>query len=163
MDAVCDLIGTIAKYTKQSMATYFETFYPLLLKFTKSSRSHSDRAMAIGCIGEVIGELGPGAMKYVETMLPVAMENLQDAMEGVRRNSAFCIGMFVQSLGKALAPTHFAQILHALYPLCALQVTVSGATNSGGADADNAISTVAHMVRAGLPEHIPLSQVQNSS
>ena len=53
MDAACDLIGTCAKHCGAQIDQYFASFFPALLKFTKSSRSYTDRAMAIGCIGEV--------------------------------------------------------------------------------------------------------------
>jgi hypothetical protein len=71
MDSVSDLIGALAKTIGTDFEPYFATFFPLLLKFTKPTRSHSDRSMAIGCFGEVIAEIGPLAVKYADSILPI--------------------------------------------------------------------------------------------
>ncbi len=71
MDSVTELIGALAKNIGADFEPYFSAFHPLLLKFTKQSRPHSDRAMAIGCDAEVISEIGPKATAYAETLLPI--------------------------------------------------------------------------------------------
>jgi hypothetical protein len=77
-------------------------------------------------------------------------------MEAVRRNSAFCLGVLIDSTGKALGP-NFLQILQWLYPLCVRKANQL-AFDTGGADIDNALSAVSKMIRIA-PELVPLEQV----
>jgi hypothetical protein len=82
---------------------------------------------------------------------------LTDQMESVRRNCAYCVGVLVQATGLALAP-HFMSILQALYPLCTRSVDKM-TSDTGGADVDNALSSVARIINVGGPALIPLPQV----
>jgi hypothetical protein len=87
----------------------------------------------------------------------VIVQGLQDSTEAVRRNSAFCVGVLIESTGTALVE-HFPSILQMLHPVCIRTCDLSGASDSGGADIDNAISAVARMVKFA-PSSLPLSQV----
>jgi hypothetical protein len=156
MDALTDLIGELAKVLKENFVTYFDEFQKHLLKFTKPSRTHSDRSMAIGCYAEVVAEIGPAAVKYADFLLPVIQASLTDSMEGVRRNSAFCVGVLVQSTGSALS-SQFIHILQWLHPLC-VRKDSQKTSDVGGADVDNALSAVARMIRTA-PTLIPLAHV----
>jgi len=162
IDSVTDLVGELAKVMKAEFVPYFRVFHKALLKFTKPSRPHSDRAMAIGCYAEVLAELGGAAvMEYAEVLLPVVRVGCTDTMESVRRNSAFCLGVFVESTGPALSG-YFLQMLTWLHPLCvrpAGQQVVGGGADVGGADVDNALSAVAKMIRVAPAGLIPLDQV----
>ena len=156
MDSVSDLIGALAKNIGAEFEPYFSAFHPLLLKFTKATRPYSDRAMAIGCYAEVFAEIGPKAALYADTLLPILEVSLKDSMEGVRRNAAFCLGVLVEATGTYLS-SHIMQMLSWLYPLCSMRE--SQPTNDmGGADIDNAISSVARMINT-LQTLIPLDQV----
>jgi hypothetical protein len=108
--------------------------------------------MAIGCFAEVIHEIGPDSTRYIDTLLPILQMGLEDKMEGVRRNCAYCINSMVQSAPEFMKP-HFMGILKCLGPLCTRDPTKAG-SDVGGADIDNAISTVATMIiadRASIP------------
>jgi importin-4 len=157
MDAVTDLIGAFAKAIGPPFAQYFDAFVPPLMKFTDPLRPHSDRSMAIGCFAEVIMELGPDSAKYVDAIVPVIQAGLADSMEGVRRNSAFCVGALVESLGAALTAAHIVQFAQWLQPLC-VRDEAKKAADMGGADIDNAISAIVRMVRK-VPGVLPLEQV----
>jgi hypothetical protein len=61
---VCDLIGSVAKCAGPIIIPFFDTFFELLLKFTRESRPYTDRSIAIGCIGEVLGEIGENAVHF---------------------------------------------------------------------------------------------------
>jgi hypothetical protein len=128
------------------------------MKFTKPSRSFSDRAMAIGCYGEVFAEIGANAtLQFAEVILPVVQRGCADIMESVRRNSAFCLGIIVETTGTALSG-HFLQMLQWLHPMCLRKDSQKGKSDAGGADVDNALSAVAKMIRVS-PDLIPLTQV----
>jgi hypothetical protein len=156
MDAITDLVGALAKVLGPNFVPYFDEFQKQLLRFTKPTRAHTDRSMAIGCYAEVIGEIGPAALKYVDLLLPMIQAGLADPMEGVRRNAAFCVATLVSSTDTALAP-HFLSLLQWLHPLCVRHDTKK-TTDVGGADVDNALAAVAKMILAA-PAAVPLPQV----
>jgi len=153
-DSISDLIGTLAKTMGAQFVPYFDAFVTHLLKYTKPDRPYTDKAMAIGCMGEVIGEIGPESIKYKDVLIPLLASGVADQTESVRRNSAFTIGALIRSSEGAMVP-HFMQILQLLHPLCARRTT---GTDTGGADVDNTLSTVAHMIRVS-PDSVPLNQV----
>lgn len=157
MDATCDLISGMAKVIGAGFVQYFEQFKKPLLKYTKPSRSYSDRAMVIGCYAEVMKEIGPDAAKYADAIFPVVQVGLSDSMEAVRRNSAYCVGVLAEILPpQSLAP-HVPQLLQWLHPLCVRQTDVV-MTDMGGADVDNALSSVARMMKS-CPSAIPIQHV----
>lgn len=156
-DAVSDLIGGLAKVMGGQFVQYFDGFSKILAKFMKDNRSHTDRSMAIGCFAEVLLELGPVASRYLDLVLPAIHSGLGDAMEGVRRNSAFCVAAIVDSVGSELSQAHVLQLLQWLYPLCVRDAAKLG-TDCGGADIDNALSAVARMINR-VPSALPLNQV----
>jgi hypothetical protein len=156
MDSITDLIGILAKMLGVSFLTHFDVLLSPLMKFTRPSRVHSDRSMAIGCLGEVVQFTGPDCIKYASTLLELIPVGLADPHESVRRNCAFTLGVFVASTGTALS-SHYMQFLQWLHPLCTRPAEQQG-TDTGGADVDNAISAVAHMIRAA-PASMPLNMV----
>ena len=157
MDSASDLIGTLAKTIGDQMIPFFDQLQKPLMRFLKPARPFSDRAMAMGCYAEVLLEFGPAALKYVDNLMPLIKAGLADQMESVRRNSAYCVGVLVQATGLALAP-HFMSILQALYPLCTRSADKM-ASDTGGADVDNALSSVARIINTGGASLIPLAQV----
>lgn len=156
IDSVTDLVAALARVLGSDFVPYFDEFHKLLLKFTKPARSHSDRAMAIGCYAEVVKEIGNPSIKYAESLLPIIHSGLSDPMESVRRNSSFCIGVLVESTGTSLAP-HFLNILQWLHPLC-IRRENQLSSDAGGADVDNAVAAVTRMITAA-PSSVPLSHV----
>lgn len=82
--------------------------------------------------------------------------SMGDSMESVRRNAAFCVGVLVEATGTALS-AHFMQMLSWLYPLCS-RSEPQQTTDMGGADVDNAVSSVARMINAAQTL-IPLDRV----
>ena len=145
MDSAADLVCTLAKTVGEQLVPFFDQLQKPLLKFMKPTRVFTDRSMVIGIYGEVLLELGPQALKYVEPLMPVIKTGLADQMEAVRRNAAYCLGVLVRVAGKALSP-HFMAILQSLHPLCTRSADQMAA-DKGGADVDNALSAVAHMIR----------------
>lgn len=156
MDSVTDLLSAMATAMGASFLDYFDTLLPPLLEFMKDHRIFSDRAMALGTFAEVMEAVGPGAAKYVDIALPLIQRCTRDEHEGVRRNAAYLAGVLATSIGEGFSP-HFMQILEWLHPLCVAQKG-RDASDTGGADADNAISAVAKMIKAS-PGTIPLTMV----
>lgn len=155
MDSITDVVGELAKVMGPNYVPYFDEFHKHLIRFTKATRSHTDRSMAIGCYGEVVGEIGPAAAKYADILLPMVQAGMSDPMEGVRRNAAFSAGMLVQSTGTTLVP-QFMNILQWLHPLCVRRSAQQ--SDTGGADVDNALAAVARLINAA-PTAVPIAQV----
>jgi hypothetical protein len=157
IDSVSDLIGCLARLMGNDLVQYFDSFHPLLLKFTKPARVPADRIMAIGCYSEVFEEFESASiLKYIEVLLPILHTNLNDTNENLRRNCAYCIGVLVEKTDKALVP-HFLTFLQWLHPVCVRKESAK-ADYVGGADIDNAVGAVAKMIHVA-PEAIPLAQV----
>lgn len=158
MDAATDTIAYMAKAAGSAFEGYYQTLHKPLLKFTKSNRAFTDRAMAIGCIAEVLQEFdSAAASKYVDSVLPIIQESLQDRMEEVRRNGTYCLGVMCAAVGAPLA-SHFPRFLQMLQPLCVRPAEQLVAGDVGGADVDNALSAVAKMINVST-DAIPLAQV----
>jgi hypothetical protein len=88
--------------------------------------------------------------------MPFIQSGLLDPMEGVRRNSAYCIGTMVQAIKAPMIP-HYQTFLMWLSPLCTRSAD-KAASDAGGADIDNALSAVARMIDVSR-ESVPLPSV----
>jgi hypothetical protein len=156
MVATSDLITTLARLLRADFKVYFDEFHKYLIKFAKPNRTYSDRSMAIGCYADVLACLGTASLTYADSVMPIAQAGLADPMEGMRRNSAVCVGSLVESAGEALHP-HYMLLLEWLHPLCVRQEKHRMSDN-GGADVDNALAAVAKMINSA-PTAVPLAQV----
>lgn len=157
LDAVVDLIGTLAKVIGAGFAPYFDPFFSPIMKYTKESRPHSDRAAAIGCLGEVIAYAGPIiGEKYAGKILPRLHDWLGDKMETVRRNASYLVGVLCENATSIIVPS-YGTVLQLLHPLC-LRPAGEILTDTGGADVDNALSAVARMIKMA-PAAVPLQLV----
>ena len=148
LDAAGDLIVILSQTVGEQIVPYFDSLQKPLLKFMKPTRAFSERSSAIGTYVEVLLEIGQHALKYIDTILPIIRTSLSDPMEGVRRNAAYGLGVVVRVAGPVLVP-HYMTILQSLHPLCTRPVELMGA-DKGGADVDNALSTVAHMIKGDI-------------
>ena len=158
MDAATDTIAYMAKAAGSAFEGYYQTLHKPLMKFTKSNRPFTDRAMAIGCVAEVLAEFdSAAASKYVDSILPIIAESLQDRMEEVRRNGVYCLGVMCTSVGAPLV-SHYPRFLQMLHPLCVRPAEQMVAGDVGGADVDNALSAVAKMINVSA-DAMPLPQV----
>jgi hypothetical protein len=158
MDAATDTIAYLAKAAGPAFEGYYATMHKSLMKFTKSNRAFTDRAMALGCVAEVFNEFDSACTaKYVDSVIPVIAEALQDRMEEVRRNATFCLGVICTSMGPGFA-SHYARFLQMLHPLCVRPAEQTVGADNGGADVDNAVSAVAKMINVA-PDSVPLQQV----
>ncbi|CAI5728767.1 unnamed protein product [Peronospora destructor] len=145
-----ELVGVLAKcYGEQFLGTFQELF-PALLSFATGLRAVRDRAAAVGCFAEVLRELGPAALGFVESVFPVVLQGLASDNYVLKANSAFCMGILAELSGDKLVSA-YEQMLQALRPLF----------ESAGNDEvviDNACAAVARMIIAG-GANMPLEAV----
>jgi hypothetical protein len=155
MTNVCDLVGSFARVMGQHFVQYLPQFLPAICAYARSSRPPSDRAMAIGCIGELAQELGNGIInEWPSVFYPAAIAGLGDSDDSVKRNAAFCIGVSCEGLGEAVT-AQYSTILVALSPLFSVDASQG---DTSAACVDNACAAVARMIMTS-PSHVPLDQV----
>uniref|UniRef100_A0A7S1BKP6 Importin N-terminal domain-containing protein n=2 Tax=Corethron hystrix TaxID=216773 RepID=A0A7S1BKP6_9STRA len=160
MTSVTDLIGSFGRVMGQQFSQFVPGFLPPICNFCKPTRPASDRAMALGCLGEIVQEVGEGVSEHwMGVFFPAVLSGLADGELNVRRNSAFCAGACCKSFGLLPIP-QYPQILTALSPLFVLEKAgpSGGVTDPAGACVDNAVAAVARMIMAS-PENVPVGQV----
>jgi hypothetical protein len=154
MIAVADLIGGICRVMGKEFASALPQFLAPILGFVKSSRPTSDRAMGMGCLGEIAQELeGSIAPFWTSAFLPAICSGLGDSENTVKRNSAFAAGVACESMGVEIA-ANYPQILQALHPL----FLVDRSSEAGAAVVDNAVAAVSRMISVNSTA-LPMSQV----
>ena len=132
------------------------TFLPPVCNFAKSSRPPSDRAMAIGCLGEIAQEMGPSIADFwPNVFLAAVLAGLADEDDNVKRNAAFCGGVCAEGLKESISAQYYPQLLQALSPLFGIDTSAS---DSSKACVDNAAAAISRMIMAA-PGDVPLGQV----
>ena len=155
MSNVCDLVGAFGRVMGQHFVQYLPQFLPPICTYGKSSRPPSDRAMAIGCLGELAQELEKGIQDHWKSVfLPAILMGLADPDYNVNRNAAFCAGVCCEGLGEAVA-VDYPQILHAISPIFGFDASQGDST---AAALDNAAAAVSRMIMAS-PGNVPMAQV----
>ncbi|KAF1332198.1 Importin-like protein, partial [Globisporangium splendens] len=150
LEASSELIGVLGKcYGEQFLGTFQEIF-PQLLSFAQGIRASRDRAAAVGCFAEVLRELGPSSLNFVESVFPVVIQGLASGNFVLKANSAFCVGILAEISGDKLYAA-YEQILHAVRPLF-------DAEANDDVVVDNACAAVARLILAGVA-HVPLEHV----
>jgi len=157
MDATCDLVGTLAKTCgAQFLSPYFEKIHVHLLKYLSRSDTE-DQAMAIGCYGEVIDEVGAPSFPVFQQIVPFLAPYITSEKESVRRNTAFCIAACITSFGDSFTPENFQTFLQMLAPLCSRPERNFGDKEDiRGGDVDNAIAAVFKIAKK-YPAQVPLN------
>ncbi len=155
MTSVCDLVGAFGRVMGVHFAQYLPQFLPPICSFAKSSRPTSDRAMAIGCLGELGQELGEGIKDHWKSVfLPGILAGLGDEDHNVKRNAAFCAGACCEGLGEVAVPD-YNLILQSVGQLFSIDHNIS---DTSAAAVDNACACMARMIMAS-PNNMPVSQV----
>lgn len=150
LEAASELIGVLGKCYGPRFLEPFTELFPNLLAFATGLRASRDRAAAVGCFAEVLRELGPASLQFVERVFPVAVQGLASDNYVLKANSAFCVGILAEVSGDKLYPA-YEQILHALRPLFV-------AEGSDDVVVDNACAAVARLILAGVAS-VPLEHV----
>jgi len=154
MTNVCDLVGGFVRVMGPNFSQYLPQFIPPILEFAKSSRPASDKAMAMGCFGEICQESGASIAPYWQTLYPALMSCLVDSDDNVKRNSVFFAGVCCEGLGETIVP-HYPELLQVISPIFAIDVSKSDAS---AAAVDNAAAAVSRMIMT-CPTAVPINQV----
>ena len=155
MTSVCDLVGAFGRVMGPHFNQYLPQFLPAICNYAKSSRPTSDRAMAMGCLGEIAQELGDGVREYWKSVfLPAILAGIADDDHNVKRNAAFCAGTSCEGLGEFVVGD-YSQILQAVGTMFGID---QSASDTSAAAVDNACACVARMIMAS-PTNVPISQV----
>jgi hypothetical protein len=150
LESASELIGVLGKCYGEHFLATFQELFPNFLAFATGLRASRDRAAAVGCFAEVLRELGPSSLNFVESVFPVVIQGLASDNYVLKANSAFCVGILAEISGDKLYSA-YEQILHAVRPLFA----------GDGTDdvvVDNAAAAVARLIIAGVGS-VPLEHV----
>ncbi|RDB23353.1 putative importin subunit beta-4 [Hypsizygus marmoreus] len=149
-----DLVSALASALGPDFAPAFNTFFPLIAKYYKTSRSLSDRSSAIGCLAEIIAGMKGAVTPLTEPLLELFYRALSDTDAEVQSNAAFAIGQLVENTEVDLA----AQYLHLLAALRPLFVVTPDAPVAKLNAKDNAAGAVARLLIRNSAA-VPLDQV----
>ncbi|KAF8266131.1 ARM repeat-containing protein [Lactarius quietus] len=149
-----DLVAAMASALGADFATEFDTFYPLIAKYYKKSRSLSDRSSAIGCLAEIISGMKGAITPSTEPLLDLFWRAISDQDAEVQSNAAFATGLLVENSEQDLSPQYIA-LLGALQPLFDLPTDAPAPRLNAR---DNACGTVARLILRNAAA-VPLAQV----
>ncbi|KAG6857456.1 hypothetical protein H0H87_003523 [Tephrocybe sp. NHM501043] len=149
-----DLVSALAQALGSDFAPAFNTFFPLIAKYYKTSRSLSDRSSAIGCLAEIISGMKEAITPTTQPLLELFYRALSDPDAEVQSNAAFAVGQLVENTQHDLAP-QYIQLLGALRPL--FNVTPDSSAAQLNAK-DNAAGAVGRLIVRNTSA-IPLDQV----
>ncbi|CAH0477241.1 unnamed protein product [Peronospora belbahrii] len=150
LESASELIGVLAKCYGEHFIGAFQELSPALLSFATGLRAVGDRAAAVGCFAEVLRELGPAGLGFVESVYPVVLQGLASDNYVLKANCAFCMGILAELSGDKLASA-YEQMLQALRPLFET-------VGNNEVVIDNACAAVARMIIAG-GANLPLEAV----
>ncbi|KAG5647451.1 hypothetical protein DXG03_009382 [Asterophora parasitica] len=149
-----DLVSALASALGADFTPAFNTFFPLIAKYYKKSRSLSDRSSAIGCLAEIIAGMKGAITPSTEPLLELFYRALGDPDAEVQSNAAFAVGQLVENTDVDLAP-QYLHLLGALRPL--FNVTPDAPAAQLNAK-DNATGAVGRLLVRNTAA-IPLDQV----
>ncbi|CAO3681569.1 unnamed protein product [Rhizopus stolonifer] len=147
--AAGDLVATLCGVVGESYSSYFDVFMPLIAKYYKKSKTSSERAMAIGCLGECVTGIKTAVTPHTDRLLQLFVKACSDEDHSVRSNGAYALGVLVSNSQVDLS-TQYPALLTTLYPLFQPQAVPNITDNAAGA--------VARMI-VSRPDAVPLDQV----
>ncbi|KAL4258626.1 Armadillo-like helical [Pleurotus pulmonarius] len=149
-----DLVSALANTIGGGFSQAFGTFFPLISKYYKKSRSLSDRSASIGCLAEIVSGMKGSITPFTEPLLELFFKALNDPDPEVLSNAAFAIGLLVENTDLDLSP-HFINILSSLRPLFVIQPDSPSVRFNAR---DNAAGAVSRMIVRNTAA-VPLDQV----
>ncbi len=150
IDAVADCVDDVAKVLGPLFVPHFPTFLAEIQKYSRKSRSEEDRIMSIGTLAEVCNAVQSAVVPYVNKVLEIAVNGLQDESEHIQRNSVYCFGVIAFYAKEQVAP-YIQQILPFFQPIFV------NMNDTMEALVDNAVSALARII---LAQHkVPLDQL----
>jgi len=153
ISAATDLVGAMANVFGADFAGPLQQFLPLICKYYSPGRSQSDRATAIGSLGEIIVGMKNAITPFTQDILTVLSHSITDEEASVRSNSAFAAGVLIENTDADLTQ-HFPSLLTALQPYFAKSEDEADDLKTAR---DNACGCLARMILKS-PEAVPLDQ-----
>lgn len=148
IDSANDMVIALSFALAGQFNQPFSMFLPHILKFF-SSKSTTERASTVACLGEVAGGLKQDITPFTDTIFKTLMQGLVDTDKEVRSNSAYATGLLCEYT-KADLTGHYMSILQKLQPL------FEGGNHRLAKD--NAIGCTSRMIIARA-DAMPISQV----
>ncbi|CAK5274034.1 unnamed protein product [Mycena citricolor] len=111
-----DVVASIANALGPDFAQAFGTFYPLISKYYKKSRSLNERSSTIGCLAEIISGMKGAITSFTQPLLELCFKALSDPDADVLSNAAFAVGVLVENTDMDLSG-QYLHLLGALQPL----------------------------------------------
>ncbi|PPQ67700.1 hypothetical protein CVT24_002756, partial [Panaeolus cyanescens] len=149
-----DLVSSLANVLGEDFSQAFTTFFPLITKYYKKSRSLSDRSAAIGCLAEIISGMKSAVTPHTQPLLELFYRALGDVEPEVVSNAAFATGLLVEHSEVDLSP-QYIQLLGALRPIFEVPANSPPARLNAK---DNATGAVARLIVRNTAA-VPLDQV----
>ncbi|KAH7913038.1 armadillo-type protein [Hygrophoropsis aurantiaca] len=149
-----DLVSALANALGSDFAQAFGTFFPLISKYYKRSRSLSDRSSSIGCLAEIIAGMKNSITPSTEPLLELFYRALSDPDAEVQSNACFAVGLLVENSEIDLS-AQYLPLLSALRPLFDFPADSPAAQLNAK---DNAAGAVARLIIRNSAV-VPLDQV----
>jgi hypothetical protein len=92
ISSASDLVAALCETVGPNFTASFEVFLPYILKYYRPAKSQTERAMAVGCLGECIVGIKSAITPHTERLLQVFVKACGDKDELVRSNAAFALG-----------------------------------------------------------------------
>ncbi|KAI6149260.1 ARM repeat-containing protein [Pisolithus tinctorius] len=154
VSAAGDVVSALANALGADFAQLFNTYFPLISKFYKDSRSLSDRSSAIGCLAEIIAGMKNAVTPSTEPLMELFYKGLRDPEAEVQSNASFAVGLLIEHSEVDLSP-QYPPLLAALRPI--FDVPADAPATRLNAK-DNAAGAVSRMIVRNTAA-VPLDQV----
>jgi hypothetical protein len=152
ISAATDLVGAMANVYGADFIDPLKQILPKITKYYSPSRSTSDRATAIGSLGEIITGMKAAITPFTVDILSILSRALQDEDVNIRSNAAFASGVLIENTQTDLSE-HFNALLGAIRPMFDITSTKDDALTAR----DNACGCLCRMVSKSQAS-VPLEQ-----
>lgn len=148
-----DVFGAMASVLGPDFAQAFGSVLPLISRYAAPGRNVTERAMAVGSLGEVIVGLKSGVTQFTQPLLEVISRGLRDEEPDVRSNSAFAAGVLIEH-SQADLSGHYAEVVQVLQPFFSPPEHSAPAVYNAR---DNAAGAISRMITKNASA-VPLEQ-----
>ncbi|UZJ51765.1 hypothetical protein CBS101457_001085 [Exobasidium rhododendri] len=152
ISAATDLVGAMANVYGADFIEPLKQLLPKITKYYSPSRSTSDRATAIGSLGEIITGMKAAITPFTTEILSILSRALQDEDVSIRSNAAFASGVLIENSQTNLSE-HFNALLGAIRPMFDITSTKDEALTAR----DNACGCLCRMITKNQSA-VPLDQ-----
>lgn len=152
ISAATDLVGAMANVYGADFIEPLKQLLPKITKYYSPSRSTSDRATAIGSLGEIVTGMKAAITPFTIEILSILSRALQDEDISIRSNAAFASGVLIENSQTDLSE-HFNALLGAIRPMFDINSTKDDALTAR----DNACGCLCRMISMKQAS-VPLEQ-----